>query len=116
MLGEEAFTALWTEGQTIGLDQAIEYPLSKEETATSTFTTSEQLSASGSKEETPLLTCREREVAILAARGLKNQLIAEELSISERTVSTHISRVLHKLGLCSRAQITASILEQPPEN
>ena len=69
----------------------------------------------GSKDDT-LLTRREREMALLAARGLKNQQIAEELSISERTVGTHLSRVLHKLGLRSRAQITASMVEQHPSS
>jgi NarL family two-component system response regulator LiaR len=40
----------------------------------------------------------------LVARGLTNQEIAEELVISERTVRTHVSRILEKLHLANRTQ------------
>ncbi len=62
------------------------------------------------------LTRREREVAALVARGLTNRGISEELSISERTVATHVGRILKKLNLRSRAQIATWTTErtQPP--
>jgi NarL family two-component system response regulator LiaR len=41
----------------------------------------------------------------LVARGLTNQEIAEELVISERTVRTHVSRILEKLHLANRTQV-----------
>jgi DNA-binding CsgD family transcriptional regulator/tetratricopeptide (TPR) repeat protein len=53
------------------------------------------------------LTPREREVAALVARGLTNLQVAEELTISERTVEGHVERILGKLGFRSRAQIAA---------
>ena len=54
------------------------------------------------------LTPREREVALLVARGLTNRRIASELSVSERTVENHVRKILKKLGLHSRAQISSS--------
>lgn len=55
----------------------------------------------------PGLTDREREIAGLVARGMANREIAEKLVLSVRTVETHVSRVLTKLGLRTRGQLTA---------
>lgn len=54
----------------------------------------------------PALTEREREIATLAAQGLTNRQIAEHLVLSVRTVETHVSRVLAKLGFNTRGQLT----------
>jgi DNA-binding NarL/FixJ family response regulator len=58
------------------------------------------------------LTEREWEVARLVARGCSNRFIANELVVSERTVDTHVSHILHKLGQVSRAQIAAWVVER----
>jgi DNA-binding NarL/FixJ family response regulator len=50
------------------------------------------------------LTSRELEVLRLVATGKPNKEIAAELAISERTVRTHVSRILRKLRLSSRTQ------------
>ena len=50
------------------------------------------------------LTPRELDVLRLVAAGKPNKQIAAELVISERTVRTHVSRILRKLGLSSRTQ------------
>src|SRR5581483_4525806 len=50
------------------------------------------------------LTPREREVLALIARGLPNKRIALELGLSEKTVKTHVTHVLAKLGVGDRTQ------------
>ena len=57
------------------------------------------------KEEFGGLTTREREVAAQIARGETNREIAEKLVLSERTVESHVTNILAKLGFTSRARI-----------
>jgi DNA-binding NarL/FixJ family response regulator len=52
------------------------------------------------------LTSRQLEIARLVADGLTNRQIAARLFLSERTVETHITNILNKLGLSSRVQIS----------
>ncbi len=50
------------------------------------------------------LTPRQLEVLRLVAQGLRNSQIAEQLTISEQTVKTHVAHLLEKLGVSSRLQ------------
>ncbi len=50
------------------------------------------------------LTDRETEVLRLLAQGKANKEIAAELGIGEKTVKTHVSNILNKLGVVSRTQ------------
>ena len=65
----------------------------------------EEVAAAPGREAPGNLTPREREVVSLIARGLSNKRIALELGISEKTVKTHVSSILGKLGLTDRTQV-----------
>jgi DNA-binding NarL/FixJ family response regulator len=58
-----------------------------------------------------LLSHREREVMGCLTRGKRNSEIAQELSISPRTVENHVHHILHKLEVGSRLAAVALALE-----
>ena len=70
------------------------------------------------------LSAREREVLVGVAQGNTNQAIADRLHLSVKTVESYRSRLMQKLGLTSRAEITRLAIElgllgaaggEPPE-
>jgi len=58
-----------------------------------------------------VLTQREREVVALVGRGLSNEEIAAELTLSPATARTHVSRAMVKLGARDRAQLVVIAYE-----
>jgi DNA-binding NarL/FixJ family response regulator len=58
-----------------------------------------------------LLTSREIDVLKCLAQGLSNREIALKLSISTRTVTTHVRNILDKLGLANRTQAALYAVE-----
>jgi DNA-binding CsgD family transcriptional regulator/tetratricopeptide (TPR) repeat protein len=95
-LNQADFLAEQASGQAMTLDQAIDYAMNlplEPETA---------LASEGTPDK---LTGREREVAALIGRSKTNGEIAAELVLSKRTVESHVSNILSKLGLSSRTQI-----------
>jgi non-specific serine/threonine protein kinase len=102
-LGEEQFTAGWTEGRALSSAEAIALA----ETAAippgaaTDATSGDRVAACFG------LTPREMEVLRLLAQGRSNQEIADALFISLRTAQTHVTNILTKLGLDSRTAAAA---------
>ncbi|MEV6605717.1 response regulator transcription factor [Kutzneria sp. NPDC051319] len=77
------------------------------------------LAAGDSQPQGIHLTAREREVLSELARGRSNREIARSLVLSEKTVKTHVSAILSKLGVQDRTQaalhaVRTGLLDQPP--
>jgi non-specific serine/threonine protein kinase len=70
-----------------------------------TLTTDEAIELACTPGAASRLTARQQEVALLAANGLTNRTIAEQLHLSVRTVETHVNAALSELGLHSRIQL-----------
>jgi len=63
----------------------------------------------GGQVEEVALSEREAEVINLIADGFTNPEIADQLKVAERTVKTYRARAIEKLGISSRAEITAYV-------
>jgi DNA-binding CsgD family transcriptional regulator len=66
-----------------------------------------------------VLTPQELQIAQLAAEGLSNRQIGEQLFLSHRTVGSHLYHLFPKLGITTRAELTgvlARSLAGAPEN
>ena len=96
-LGQRRVEALRAEARQLAVDDALTLAASRTDN-------------SGE----PPLTRREHEVVALVGEGLTNRAIGGQLFVSERTVEGHVSRILAKLGLQSRAQIAAWIASRQP--
>jgi predicted ATPase/DNA-binding CsgD family transcriptional regulator len=96
-LGAQEFEAAWRSGQSLRVEDVLE-------SATTVV--------AGPSRAASVLTGREREVAVLIARGLSNRQIAESLVIAERTVTNHVEHIFDKLGFRSRASVATWITEQ----
>ncbi|HET7035884.1 MAG TPA: BTAD domain-containing putative transcriptional regulator [Thermomicrobiaceae bacterium] len=93
-LGEVAFAAAWDAGRRLTQEAAVAEALAASNPAPVT---------------TAALSPRERDVALLVARGQTNRQIASTLGIAERTVDNHVSHILRKLGFATRQQIAGRL-------
>ncbi len=59
----------------------------------------------------PVLSTREKQVLALVVLGLANAEIAQKLHVAETTVKSHLSSAFRKLGVRSRSQASARILD-----
>ena len=96
-LGDDAFTAAWTEGRTLSLDQAVTL-------AAEIAVIPDNIPATTPPDAAIRygLTPREMEVLRFVAVGHSNRAIADTLSLSERTIESHVLHIMTKLGVESR--------------
>jgi non-specific serine/threonine protein kinase len=104
-LDSQRAAAAWSAGARLSMDEAVAYAIADPATA-----------PAGATDRTAVkvvpLTPREREVALLVARGLPNRQIGKQLVIAERTVEGHVERIRNKLGVHSRTGIAVWVVKQ----
>jgi predicted ATPase/DNA-binding CsgD family transcriptional regulator len=101
-LGEERFRELMAEGARMTLDEAVTLALEAPE-----LDATPQSIPASLGQHVSLLTPREIEVLKLVVTGDTNQEIADTLFISLRTAQTHVTNILRKVGVDSRAELAA---------
>jgi len=104
-LADDTYHAAWLAGRALVLEDAVAEALAVGDSLGRDEGT--QVEAVAPR----LLSPREREVALLVARGSTNREIAVALGMANRTVDTHVSNLLRKLGLASRADVSAWVIE-----
>jgi predicted ATPase/DNA-binding CsgD family transcriptional regulator len=113
-LGEETFNRMWLQGRSMTPEQAIaareslmtqasQVPARQQ--ASSKATTKQRVSHPAG------LTAREVDVLRLVAQGMTDAEIADQLGISYRTVSTHLTSIYNKLGINSRVAAVRFAIE-----
>lgn len=111
-LGGQTFTAIWAEGRTMIPEEVL---AAREPVKLPQSVPREPLSMLPAKSSPSYpggLTAREVEVLRLVAQGLTDAQIAEQLMISPRTVSWHLSTIYSKIQVSSRSAATRYAIEQ----
>jgi non-specific serine/threonine protein kinase len=112
-LGGLASALAWAEGRATSPEQAVARALSEGgDGSRGARHGAIRADSRGAVRDPRRLTPREGQVAVLVAEGLSNLQIAGRLVISERTVESHVTNILGKLGLASRAGLAAWAVEQ----
>lgn len=104
-LGEDAFTAAWERGATAPLEAIIDMVADLAASSVAAGATAGPRDVFG-------LTPREREVLRLLVEGCSDPQIGTELSISPRTVESHVRHILTKLRVGSRTAAVAHAVRQ----
>ncbi|WP_416062257.1 protein kinase domain-containing protein [Rhodococcus indonesiensis] len=101
VLGSRAFAAAVRVGESLSPEEAMTYAVEEH-----------PLVVPPDLGSATTLTQRELQVTALVGQGLTNKEIAARLAISPRTVRRDVEHIVGKLGLSSRAQITAWVTQQ----
>ena len=102
-IGQRSFDAAFARGRAMTIDEGVAFAVAGEQAPKPTS----PVKAASDTE----LTRRQLEIARLIAEDLTNRQIADRLFLSERTVETHITNMLNKLGLNSRVQLSRWLAE-----
>jgi len=97
-LGNKSYDLAFARGRAMTIDEGVAFALGGEQRSRPTAAAKPKLR--------PALTDRQLEIARLIADDLSNKQIAAKLHVSERTVETHVTNMLNKLGLNSRIQLS----------
>ena len=97
-IGQKAFDAASARGRAMTIGEGVAFATEDQQAAKPP----PAVKAASDTE----LTRRQLEIARLIAEDLTNRQIADRLFLSERTVETHITNMLNKLGLNSRVQLS----------
>jgi len=104
-IGRGAYDAAYARGRAMTIDEGVAFAL-EDKPVRKTVTPVRSAPDTA-------LTPRQLEIARLIAGDLTNRQIADRLFLSERTVETHITNILNKLGLNSRVQLSRWMAELP---
>jgi len=106
-IGKRIFSAYWAQGRTMTPKQA----LAAQGKAAKLSMDAGSLPPGNISANPARLTAREVEVLRWVARGLTDAQVAEQLIISPRTVTSHLSSIYNKLGVSSRSAATRFAVE-----
>ena len=104
-IGEKAFDAAFARGRAMTIDEGVAFAVGDNQPPPALAVKPQPDTG---------LTRRQLEIARLIADDLSNRQIAARLFLSERTVETHITNILNKLGLSSRTQVSRWISDSAP--
>jgi ATP/maltotriose-dependent transcriptional regulator MalT len=108
-LGESRFASAWAEGAAMTIEHAL---AEARESVTVKSRRDQVVDKCRDRLQILPLTKREREVALLIARGMTNRDIAAQLAIADSTAERHVANIRGKLGYSSRAQVAVWVVER----
>ena len=104
-IGQKTFDTAYSRGRAMTIDEGVAFAVEDKP--------AHKLAPPVKSAPDTAITPRQLEIARLIADDLTNRQIADRLFLSERTVETHITNILNKLGLNSRIQLSRWIAELP---